>query len=166
MIRHIYNQPHLYQPWKLIWVSLLFITINYIVFVSFMNVCFETLAIGQPTALLVIAFLLYAADLVILVFMTRKPFTIGNVIDVVVLFCLVLSFSLFGLFKKMVFLQIVALLKLQDTVYFNVLVYNVVKKHNFLRKSYVIIKISYWIFLMGHIFGCVFYAVDNYLIKI
>jgi hypothetical protein len=102
---------------------------------------------------------------VIKVVMTRKIFTIGNVIDVVVLFCLILSFSLFGLFKKLVFVQIIALLKLQDTVYYNVLVYNLVKKSNILRKSYVIVKISYWIVLMGHLLGCTFYAVDNYLIK-
>ncbi len=165
MIRVIYNKPELYTLWRVIWVSLLFIAINYIVFISFMNVCFETLAIRQPVALLTIAFFLFAADLVIQVFMTRKPLTIGNVLDVVVLFCLILSFSLFGLFKKLVFIQIVALFKLQDTVYFNILVYNLVRKHNFLRKTYVIMKISYWVILMGHLVGCTFYAVDNYLIK-
>ena len=131
-----------------------------------MNVCFETLAISQPTPLLAIAFVIYAVDLVILVFMSKRLLSIGNLIDVIVIFCLILSFSLFGLFKKLVFLQIVALFKLQDTVYFNILVYNLVKKHNFMRKSYVIMKISYWIILMGHLLGCTFYAVDNYLIKI
>jgi len=97
--------------------------------------------------------------------MTRKPFTIGNIIDVIVLFSLIISFSLFGLFKNLVFLQILALLKLQDTAYFNILVYNLVKKNNSLRKAYVVLKISYWIMVMGHLLGCIFYAVDNYLIK-
>jgi len=87
-------------------------------------------------------------------------------IDVVAIFCLFLSFSLIGLFKNLVFLQIVALFKLHDTVYFNVLVYNLVKKHNVLLKIYVVVKISYWVILVGHILGCIFYALDNYLIKI
>lgn len=97
--------------------------------------------------------------------MTRKVFTISNVIDVIVLFCLVLSFSLFRIFPKLVFLQILALLKLQDTVYFNILVYELVKKHGGLLKAYVVIKISYWLIISGHLLGCIFYAVDNYLIR-
>jgi len=123
------------------------------------------LALRQPVALLVIAFLLFGVDLILQVIMTRKPFTIGNIIDVIVLFSLIISFSLFGLFKNLVFLQILALLKLQDTAYFNILVYNLVKKNNSLRKAYVVLKISYWIMVMGHLLGCIFYAVDNYLIK-
>lgn len=131
-----------------------------------MNVCFETLAIRQPTGLLVVAFLLFGVDLVLQIMITKKPLTIGNAIDVVVIFSLILSFSLFGLFKHLVFLQVLALLKLQDTVYFNILVYNLVKKNSSLRKAYVVLKISYWIMVMGHLLGCIFYAVDNYLIKI
>lgn len=131
-----------------------------------MNVCFETLAIRQPTGLLVVAFLLFGVDLVLQIMITKKPLTIGNAIDVVVIFSLILSFSLFGLFKHLVFLQVLALFKLQDTVYFNILVYNLVKKNSSLRKAYVVLKISYWIMVMGHLLGCIFYAVDNYLIKI
>lgn len=130
-----------------------------------MNVCFETLATRQPVPLLVIAFLLFGVDLVLQILITKKPFTIGNVIDVIVLFCLIFSFSLFGMFKHLVFLQITALLKLQDTAYYNILVYNLVKKINNLRKTYVIIKISYWIIVVGHLLGCVFYAVDDYFIR-
>ena len=165
MIRVIYNDPQLYTAWRVAWVSLLFLAINYIVFISFMNVCFDNLAIHQPVALLVIAFLLLAIDVVIKVFMTRRPFTIGNVIDVVVIFCLVLSFSLYKLFHNMVFLQVLALFKLKDTVYFNILVYNMMKKQGALLKIYVVTKISYWVILVGHILGCIFYALDNYLIK-
>ena len=165
MIRVVYNRPELYTVWRVVWASLLFLAINYIVFISFMNVCFENLAISQPVPLLVIAFSLMAVDLLIQVFMTRKPLTIGNVIDVVVIFCLVLSFSLFGLFKNLVFLQVVALLKLQDTGYYNIMVYNMVKKHGTLLKVYVVLKISYWVILFGHILGCIFYALDNYLIQ-
>jgi len=112
MIRVIYNKREYYQPWRIVWASLLFLDINYIVFISFMNVCFDTLAIRQPVALLVIAFLLFGVDLIMQIMMTKKPFTIGNLIDVIVLFCLILSFSLFGLFKHLVFLQVLALLKL------------------------------------------------------
>lgn len=166
MIRAIYNKPDLYTVWRVIWVSLLFLDVNYIVFISFMNVCFDNLATRQPIALLAIAFSLMAIDLVIQVVMTRRPFTIGNVIDVVVIFCLVLSFSLFKLFNNMVFLQILALFKLQDVIYFNIMLYNLVKKHGALLKIYVVIKISYWVILVGHILGCIFYALDNYLIKI
>lgn len=165
MIRVIYNQPELYTVWRVSWTSLLFLAINYIVFISFMNVCFENLAINQPVPLLVIAFCLMAIDLLIQVFMTRKPLTIGNVIDVVVIFCLVLSFSLFGIFKNLVFLQVVALFKLQDMGYFNIMVYNLVKKHGALLKIYVVLKISYWVIIVGHILGCIFYALDNYLIQ-
>jgi len=124
------------------------------------------LAIKQPIPALVITFILLSMDVVIEVLITRKPFTLANLIDVVVIFCLILSFSLIGLFKNLVFLQIVALFKLHDTVYFNVLVYNLVKKHNVLLKIYVVVKISYWVILVGHILGCIFYALDNYLIKI
>lgn len=106
-----------------------------------------------------------AVDLIIEVFMTQKPFTIVNIIDVVVIFCLVLSFSLFGLFKNMVFLQVVALFKLYDTIYFNIMVYNLVKRHGAILKIYVVMKIAYWVILVGHILGCIFYALDNYLIK-
>ena len=115
--------------------------------------------------MLAIALFLLAADVVAQVFMTRKLFTIGNMIDVVVIFCLVLSFSLFGLFKNLVFVQVMALFKLHDTIYFNILVYNLVKKHGVLLKMYVIIKISYWVILVGHILGCIFYAIDDYFIK-
>ncbi len=84
-----------------------------------MNVCFDTLAIGQPVPLIVIAMFLLVADLIAQVITTRKPFTIGNLLDLIAIFGLILSFSLYGLFKNLVFLQIVALLKLHDTIYFN-----------------------------------------------
>ena len=98
--------------------------------------------------------------------MTRKPFRIAILVDFLVLFCLVLSFSLYSLFKNMVFLQVVALFKLHDVLYFNVMVYNLVRKHTTLLKIYVLAKISYLIILVGHVLGCIFYAIDNYLIKI
>ena len=123
------------------------------------------MASNQPVFLLALALSLLAIDLVIKIVMTKKAFTIGNAIDVIVIFSLVLSFSLYTLFKKLVFLQIVALLKLQDTPYFNIMVYNLVKKYSFLFKSYVVLKISYWVILVGHLLGCAFYAVDNYLIQ-
>ncbi len=112
------------------------------------------------------ALFLLAADLVIQVFMTRKPFKLLNLIDAVTIFCLVLSFSLVGLFKNIVFMQVVALFKLPDTFYFNMLMYNLVRKRNVLLKIYVVTKISYWVVLVGHILGCIFYALDNYLIRV
>lgn len=130
-----------------------------------MNVCFENLGSNQPVPLLVIALLLLGLDVVAKVLMTRKPFTLGNVVDTVTIFCLVLSFSLYSLHKKLVFLQIIALFKLHDTVYFNIMVYNLVKKYSSVFKTYVIMKIIYWVLLVGHLLGCIFYAVDNYLIE-
>jgi hypothetical protein len=131
-----------------------------------MNVCFENLATNQSVGLLTTVFVLIGIDVIINIFMTRKPFRIAILVDFLVLFCLVLSFSLYSLFKNMVFLQVVALFKLHDVLYFNVMVYNLVRKHTTLLKIYVLVKISYLIILVGHVLGCIFYAIDNYLIKI
>lgn len=131
-----------------------------------MNVCFENLATNQSVGLLTTVFVLIGIDVIINIFMTRKPFRIAILVDFLVLFCLVLSFSLYSLFKNMVFLQVVALFKLHDVLYFNVMVYNLVRKHTTLLKIYVLAKISYLIILVGHVLGCIFYAIDNYLIKI
>jgi hypothetical protein len=46
------------------------------------------------------------------------------------------------------------------------MIYQIVKKYNIIFKTYVIIKIVYWIIIVGHIIGCLFYALDDYLIRI
>ena len=65
----------------------------------------------------------------------------------------------------LVFLQIVTLIKMWDVFRSNILVYNLVKKNNFAFKLYVVLKIVYWIILSSDILGCLFYALDYYLIK-
>lgn len=105
-------------------------------------------------------------DLLIYVISTKKLLTVDNILDAIVIFCLILSFSLYGLYKNFVYIQIVALIKLKDIFLINQMLYNMSNQYNFIYKSYVIIKIVYWIILVGHILGCLFYALDIYLIKI
>jgi hypothetical protein len=168
MIRVIYNKPEHYSLKNIAWTSLSFLSITYLVFIAFMNVCFENLGTKQPIPVLFICLSITAIDLGVKVFMTRRPFTAGNIIDVTVLFSLIISFSLYysNAYKNLVFIQILTLLKMKDTIYFNIMLYELVKKNNFVFKCYVIIKIVYWIIVVGHLLGCTFYAVDNYLIKV
>jgi len=42
--------------------------------------------------------------------------------------------------------------------------FDLVKRNYWIYKFYIVLKIVYWILIFGHIMGCIFYAIDNYLI--
>lgn len=55
-------------------------------------------------------------------------------------------------------------LNLLDIIYLKELMFDLVRRTYWLYKFYIIFKIVYWIILYGHVIGCIFYAIDIYLI--
>lgn len=166
MIHFIYNKPSKYTPKMVLWVSVQFLNINFLIFFAFMSVCFENLVSQPSVPLISISLLLLVFDFLLRIYSSGMLVLNRNfVIDLVVIVSLCISFSLYNFKSQLVYLQIVALLKMWDVFRFNHLVYNLVKKDNFAFKFYVIMKIVYWIMLASQILGCLFYALDFYLIK-
>ena len=165
MIRTIYKRSYEKTYLKVIWIALVFLALNFLIFLGFLNVCFENLVPGQPIPVIVICVIILALDLIIYVIITKKVFTIHNVVDLVIIICIILSFSLYRTIKNFVYLQIIALLKVKDIFSINSLVYELVKRYKVIFKTYVVLKIVYCIIFAGHIIGCLFYALDLYLIK-
>lgn len=53
---------------------------------------------------------------------------------------------------------------LLDILYLKELMFDMVRRIYWVYKIYIIVKIVYWIILYGHVIGCIFYAIDIYLI--
>lgn len=130
-----------------------------------MNVCFENLIPGQPVYITGICICILVIDLILSLIISKVLITFDNILDLVVIVGLVISFSLYKTYKSVVYLQVIGLLKIKDLFLINTMVYELVKKYNVIFKTYVVLKIFYWVLLVGHILGCIFYAVDLYLIK-
>ena len=143
---------------------LLFLTMNFFVFLALINVCFQRLISNLPPILLSIALCLLVCDFFIKVFKANKLVSMNNLLDFGAIIGLTVSFVLFEVWPTVVYLQIGVLFKLKDIFLVNHLLFNLVKEHKIVFKTYIIFRIAYWIILVSHILGCLFYALDIYLI--
>jgi hypothetical protein len=114
MIRTIYKRSYEKTYLKVIWIALVFLALNFLIFLGFMNVCFENLVPGQPIPVIVICVVILLLDLIIYVIITKIIFSLHNIIDLLIIIGIILSFSLYRKIPNFVYLQIIALLKIKD----------------------------------------------------
>lgn len=63
------------------------------------------------------------------------------------------------------YLSALVLLRFPEIVYFNDIMQDKLRSKHYLFKVYVLLKIIYMLTVVGHVMGCIFYAIDNTLIK-
>ncbi len=88
-------------------------------------------------------------------------------LDFIILITLTVSFTISSINNNSwaIYLQVLVLIKIKDVFYFKRIVYELMKHDRITFRLFTILKIIYFIVLIGHITGCIFYLIDNTLIE-
>jgi len=65
-----------------------------------------------------------------------------------------------------IYLGLPCVVYLYDIVYLKEVLFDAVRRNYWVYKIYILLKISYWIILYAHVIGCIFYAIEDYLISV
>lgn len=63
------------------------------------------------------------------------------------------------------FLGLAITIRISDVIYIKEMLFDLVKRRYWLYKIYIIAKIVYWMLIFGHVSGCIFYALEMYLLN-
>lgn len=67
--------------------------------------------------------------------------------------------------QSILFLSSLIFARFTEIVRFNEIMQEKLRSYDKLFKLYTVLKIFYMIAVVGHVLGCIFYAIDNTLIK-
>ena len=164
MITHAYSQRNQYNstPFQTFLCGVVFTDLTIFFFLSFMNICFDTIVSQPPFALMFILFLIMFVDIIAHLYFTRK-ITIRFLLNTTIMVFLILSWTVEN--QATLYLSALVLLRFPEIVYFNDIMQDKLRSKHYLFKVYVLLKIIYMLTVVGHVMGCIFYAIDNTLIK-
>lgn len=137
--------------------------VNALVWYSFLISCFvgeiSRVGIGYSLPALV----LLGLDIGFYINQSRnwRDWRVG--VDVIIWIALVLSFSLPSFSSN--YLSLLIVIRLYDVIYLKDLLFDLFKLNPTLLKAYIVIKIIYWMLIIGHISACFFYLLDILLIQ-
>jgi hypothetical protein len=131
-------------------------------FLSFMNICFDTLVSDPPVWLLTILFSIMGYDLAVQLYYDKKM-TIKFVIHALIMLLLILSWAINV--NWVIYLSAGIFLRFPEIIQFNDIIQDKLRAYDILFKIYTFCKIFYMFCVVGHVLGCIFYAIDNTLIK-
>lgn len=127
-----------------------------------MNICFDTLVSDPPTWLLTILFFIMGMDLLALLYYNKRV-NIKFMVHTVIMILLILSWSVRS--NWIINLSAAVFLRFPEIIQYNDIVQDKLRPYGKLFKLYTFCKIFYMIAVVGHVLGCIFYAIDNTLIK-
>lgn len=147
--------------WQKVWVFSTFTLLNYLFYYCSLLVSFSTLVSPLPT-LITCGFACWLiTDTLFHWVATGRLWNLHCVIDM-----LLLLLWIVGMFVSEVrWLSLAILLRLKDILYVKELLFEMFKNNDLQFKAYVVAKILYWVLLVGHITGCLFYWIDQYTIN-
>lgn len=164
MINYAYGQRNQYNstPVRTILCGLVFADLTAFFFLSFMNICFDTIVSDPPVWLLFILFMVMALDLFAQLYLNRR-LTFNFCLHLLIMIFLILSWATKKL--SILFLSSLIFVRFPEIVRFNEIMQEKLRSYDKLFKLYTVLKIFYMIAVVGHVLGCIFYAIDNTLIK-
>lgn len=165
MINYAHGQRNQYNstPLRTLACTVVFLDLSAFFFLSFMNICFDEIVSHPPVWLLFILFMIMALDLLAELYF-KKRITIVFCLNLVIIVLLSLSWVI----KKptvVIFLSGLVFLRFPEVVRYNEIMQDKLRSRSALFKLYTVAKIFYMIAVVGHVLGCIFYAIDNTLIK-
>lgn len=165
MISHAASKLGLYE-WSLLETLLCFIVfmdLTAFFFLTFMNICFDTLVADPPIWFLTILFAIMSADLGAEVYF-KGGISLRFCLHLLIMAILILSWAINGI-PYILFISACIFLRFPETLKFNEIMKAIVRPYHGLHVAYTFFKIFYLIAVVGHVLGCIFYAIDNTLIK-
>ena len=162
MIKRITRSKRDIAVWEFFSTLVLFLAITFFLFYSFANLCFDTLLADPSLPLMIICLLILGVDEGVLIYMDRTitPLIILNLIIIV---SIVLAWTLNTSWAK--FLSLTIFFKFPEVIEFNTILNYRLSTRKKLEKFLVVCKIFYMVILTAHLIGCIFYFIDNTLIK-
>lgn len=142
--------------------SIVFMDLTIFFFLAFMNICFDTIVSHPPLWLMAILFTIMALDLVAELYFKRRP-SLAFVMNLMIMVLLILSWTVEN--QWALYLSALVLLRFPEIVKFNEIMQGIVRSNYHLFQFYTLAKITYMMLVVGHVLGCIFYAIDNTLIK-
>ncbi len=163
MINYAYSQRNQYNstPFMTFLCCVVFFDLTVFFFLTFLNICFENIVSDPPIWILVLLYLIMGADIGAGVYFQNK-LTIKFFIDVAIFILLILSWATD--IEALIFLSALVFIRFPEIVKFNDTMQDKVRSNGNLFVLYTLLKIIYLFTMIGHVFGCIFYAIDNNLI--
>jgi hypothetical protein len=152
----------LWRGHQAFWCILVFLVNSLAFWYIVLKCCFRTLCPRPPAAVRGVALFLILADR-IYPLLSRSKLSWLFAVDLVVWLLLLLSLVLPDE-NVVCFMGLAVAVNLLDILYLKELMFDMVRRIYWVYKIYIIVKIVYWIILYGHVIGCIFYAIDIYLI--
>lgn len=142
--------------------AVVFLDLTAFFFLSFMNICFDTLVSNPPVWLMILLFLIMGADIGAELYLNRK-LTWRFIFYTAVMVLLMLSWAIDN--NYILYLSASIFLRFPEIIKFSMIVQTKLRPYHILFQLYTFLKIFYVIAVVGHVFGCIFYAIDDTLIK-
>lgn len=164
MIIYAHGQRNQYDstPIRTILCALVFADITTFFFLSFMNICFDTIVSHPPPVLLLVLFIIMGLDIFAGFYLLQgQKFLL--ILNTVIMIFLILSWSIDNQYT--LYMSGLVLLRFPEIVKFNDILQDKLRSRKYLFKSYVLVKIIYMFVVVGHILGCIFYSIDHVMIK-
>lgn len=163
MINYAYSQRNQYNstPVMTFLCCVVFVDLTIFFFLTFLNICFESIVSDPPIWILVLLYVIMGADIGAGLYFENK-LTVKFFIDVAILILLILSWATD--IEALIFLSALVFIRFPEIVKFNDTMQDKVRSNGNLFVLYTLLKIIYLFTMIGHIFGCIFYAIDNNLI--
>lgn len=146
------------------WTIVAFLINSLFLWYIVLKCCFQELVFRPPIPLSVIFLIYTLLDRLYPVIKTKQFISFRFFLDIIVWVLLTLSFYLPN--ENLVcFLGLPVVIYLFDAMYLKDLLFDMVRRHYWVYKIYIILKIMYCIIMYAHIIGCIFYVIDINLLN-
>lgn len=140
----------------------MFVDLTAFFFLSFMNICFDTLVSDPPDWILTLLFGIMGIDLLAELFLSKR-LTLRFILYLTIMILLILSWAIDN--NYVLYLSASVFLRFPEVTKYNEIMKAKLRPFPILYKVYTFLKIFYVIIVIGHVLGCIFYAIDNNLIN-
>ena len=164
MIWKIHKHRRFVTKLELAFSFVMFLILTYLFFFVFLNICFESIVSNPSIPVLAIVFLIMVSDIVMDAYFSGTVLATTVLLNTAIMIFLIASLYVDNV--VIFFFSATILLRLPEIVLWNDIIRDQLKgKHKTLFKIYIIAKILYMMALLGHITGCLFYLLDQTLIR-
>jgi hypothetical protein len=166
MIKCVYKDETLWKWQHATWAASLFLIYSATLWYAIIKACFQELVVRPPYSLSAIFLALMFADRLYPALLTKRFLTFSFILDMLAWTGILISvLAPSPLDNDLCYLGLLSLVFIYDIVYLKEVLFDLVRRNYWVYKCYILIKLIYWIIMYSHFIGCIFYAIDIYLIK-
>ena len=164
MIARVHSHRRYATVPELVSVTCTFAALTFFFFFTFLNICFESIVSDPPFFLMIIMILLLGLDLGLDIYLTRGHISPLILMHLSIIVILTLSWVLEN--TVLLYLSACVFLRFPEIIYFADIFREQLKgRYPILYQIYILARIVYMLAVASHVFGCLFYLIDESLIQ-